>query len=221
VTLVADAIAKYGVEAILKAVVQVWSNAGAADPKRVVSMKNEPRSRTFHGGMVVSTRVRFLRGDARWEEYMVDLECLAEVRSIDFVLNRYAPHGGDEECEPLTLAHALGDVPPPTSEREYVQLAVNRDGPFAGFTPEGFVLLGHDLCDDTHTSSLLNCGFWTGNLATFYNRLNAVGLLSLDDARAAQAALLREYPGMDHADADVWALFEYAPLPGSSALRAL
>jgi hypothetical protein len=195
--------------------------------------------------MIASTRVRLLRGDARWEHYFNtddlyapadptvpgsqpmlisasrNLDRLAEVRSIDSGLNGYAPHGGAEECDPLTLAHALGEVPPPTSEREYVQLVVNRDGPFADFTPEGFALLGHDLADETLTSSLLNCGFDVAAFAAFDERLNAVGLLSLDDARAAQAVLWREYPpGMSHADTDVWAIFELLPEAARRYLRS-
>ncbi len=40
-----------------------------------------------------------------------------------------------------------------------------------------FHLLGFDLCDETKTSSILNCGPWTGLLFPLTKKLNNYGLL--------------------------------------------
>jgi hypothetical protein len=72
----------------------------------------------------------------------------------------------------------------------------------------GYSLLGYDLSDWTHTSSLLNCGPWKGRLAPLAERLNEYGLLSHDDAITAKGLLLTEWPDDPHGDVTVWALYE-------------
>jgi hypothetical protein len=69
-------------------------------------------------------------------------------------------------------------------------------------------LLGHDLSDETWTSSLLNCGRWSGVLAPIAQRVNQYGLLNLEDAKKAQALLPQAWHDNPHAHVTIWALFE-------------
>ena len=70
------------------------------------------------------------------------------------------------------------------------------------------MLLGHDLSNETHTSSLLNCGPWEGQLKPFTERLNEYGLLSRQDAESAKKILPNEWGDDPHARVTVWALYE-------------
>jgi len=161
--------------------------------------------------MFVSTRKRFRKGDKGWAEYIrsVDLPVLSEVRTIDSALNRYADGAGDIECSPETLGKSAEALPSPKPKDEYYLLAINRNADFAAYAPNGWKLLGHDLSDETETSSLLNCGPWEGLLKPFTERLNSVGLLSREDAETAQRLLPQQWgEGMDHAHVAVWALYE-------------
>lgn len=161
--------------------------------------------------MFVSVRRRFRRGDEGWDDYIDPIEPppYAEVRTIDGALNRYAPHAGNEECTTETLAQALEELPIPNPKDEYYLLAVNLTTDPAERIPDGWKLLGHDLTDETHTSSLLNCGPWEGKLKPFMERLNDVGLLSRADAELARKLLPIEWgESMDHAHTDIWALYE-------------
>ena len=95
---------------------------------------------------------------------------------------------------------------------EYYQLLVHLSlGRPAPRDPSRFRLLGYDLSDETHTSSLLNCGPWTGELAPFTLRLNPFGLLAQEDARMAQALLPDAWGNDPHSIVEVWALFEISP----------
>lgn len=162
----------------------------------------------------VSTRRSFRRGDAAWPGYVefIGLPELTEVRSLDSTLNEYVQGCG--ACPLRTyeeLATALESLPRPRGEREYHLLSVDaeREGPPPASAR--CTLLGHDLSDETHTSSVLNCGPWSGELAPFTKRLNGYGLLTLDDAVAVKSILPRVWPGDPHADVTVWALYEVAP----------
>ena len=161
--------------------------------------------------MFVSVRRRFRRGDEGWNDYQefIDLPHLSEVRTIDSALNRYAPHAGDIECTLETLAEALDDLPIPDPRDEYCLLAINLTTDSPAPVPDGWKLLGHDLSDETQTSSLLNCGPWEGQLEPFTQRLNDVGLLSRADAELARKLLPIEWgENMGHANVDIWALYE-------------
>jgi len=161
--------------------------------------------------MFVSVRRRFRRGDKGWSDYLeyVDLPPLSEVRTIDSGLNHYAQDSGYEECTTETLAQALKELPIPDPKDEYCLLAINLTTDTTERVPDGWKLLGYDLTDETHTSSLLNCGPWEGKLQPFMERLNEVGLLSRADAELARKLLPIEWgETMDHANVDVWALYE-------------
>jgi hypothetical protein len=161
--------------------------------------------------MFVSTRKRFRKGDKGWAEYInfVGLPALSEIRTIDSALNCYADGAGDIECSPETLSRSAEALPIPKPKDEYYLLAINRNADFAAYIPRGWKLLGHDLSDETQTSSLLNCGPWEGLLRPFTERLNSVGLLCRDDAESAQRLLPQQWgEGMDHAQVAVWALYE-------------
>jgi hypothetical protein len=68
-----------------------------------------------------------------------------------------------------------------------------------------------NLSDKTHTSSLLNCGPWTGELAPFTLRLNPFGLLAQEDARTTQPLLPAARSNDPHSIVEVWALFKISP----------
>jgi hypothetical protein len=171
----------------------------------------------------ISTRVRFGQGDADWKDYLdfIGLPWLTEVRSIDSELNDYFQDCGDVSAEvdddgvhqpitPATLPGFLDCTPTPLSDNEYVLAAINQSGPHHATLPAGFTLLGYDLCDETHTSSLLNCGSWADQLELFTKQQNDVGLLSLESAQEAKK-LLPTVWGSDDPQAlvDIWALYEF------------
>lgn len=159
----------------------------------------------------LSTRRTFREGDEGWPKYVefIGLASLKEVRSIDSSLNKYVEDCGSCPLQSYEdLSTALAQLPAP-SGREYLLLYVNVDG--APPPRERCTLLGYDLSDETHTSSLLNCGPWTGVLAPFTQRLNKFGLLTLNDAAAARSLLPRTWPGEPHANVTVWALYEVEP----------
>jgi hypothetical protein len=182
----------------------------------------EEHQRAVSEAIRVSTRTRFREGDEDWEEFVdfIGLPSLTEVRSVDAHLNDYFEACGEivgtvdedgtcHEITPTTLHENIKCTPAPISDNEYIAMRNNLSGPYASFRPEGWRLLGYDLCDETHTSSLLNCGPWTGQLKPFTKRLNQYGLLSLEDAKAAQLLLPEEWGDCEpHAKVDVWALYE-------------
>ena len=175
--------------------------------------------------MFVSTRKKFRKGDKRWNDYMdsVDLPHLSEVRTIDFVLNSYAPHSGDTQCMPETLAEAVEELPVPDPSKEYYMLAVNLTTDPPTDLPSVWKLLGYDLSDESHISTLLNCGpSWEAKLKPLTERLNDVGLLSLPDAKLAQKLLPEVWgQGMDHAHVDIWALYERSIEDQGTALEGM
>ncbi len=95
----------------------------------------------------------------------------------------------------------------PAPDVEYYLLFMDA---LAGKLPEHprLKLLGYDLTDETWTSSVLNCGHWQGELAPIAQRTGKNGLLSLEDAKLAQALLPKAWPGDPHGLVTIWALFE-------------
>jgi hypothetical protein len=161
-------------------------------------------------GMWLSRRRMFRRGDQEWDDYIVfiDLPHLHEVRSIDGYLNK--------DLDGTVYVHALDELEillthfePLEPETQYFQLLAHQSlAQPALADPSRFRLLGYDLSDETHTSSLLNCGPWTGVLAPLTLRLNQYGLLTLADAQVAQALLPSVWCADPHAVVEIWALFE-------------
>ncbi len=93
--------------------------------------------------------------------------------------------------------------------QHYYLLAVNLEEDAPPTLPDNAVLLGYDLTDETHTSSVLNCGPWTDKLAPIAQRLNRYGLLTLEDARLAEQLLPQVWGEEEpHAWVDIWALYE-------------
>lgn len=157
----------------------------------------------------ISTRQRFQHGDPEWDAYItwIELPHLREVRTLDAALNRYVAECGSIYCELSEVASVLEMLPRPDSDREYYLLGRLQESESAA-SIDGFAFLGCDLSDETMTSSVLNCGPWTGRLEPFVGRLNSVGLLSVSDARRAREILPVEW-GTDepHALARIWALY--------------
>lgn len=162
----------------------------------------------------VSTRRSFRDGDEGWPRYIefIGLPELREVRSLDPMLNEYVQCCGSHPLRSYgDLAAALDSLPRPSGKGEYHLLFVEAEHGQAPPAGARCSLLGHDLSDETHTSSVLNCGPWTGELAPFTERLNGFGLLTLADAVAAKSILPRVWPGDPHANVTVWALYEVEP----------
>jgi len=163
--------------------------------------------------MFVSVRRKFRRGDSGWREYIGPLGVphLSEVRTIDWLLSRSAPHSETVECTPETLAQALEELPTPDPNNEYCLLAIDllTESESVARLPDGWKLMGHDLADWTGVSSLHNCGHWEGLLEPLTRRLNEFGLLSLADAELARKLLPMEWgENMDHTNVTIWALYE-------------
>ena len=164
-------------------------------------------------GMWLSRRSMFRKGDPEWDGYIafIALPHLLEVRTMDSYLNK--------DLDGTLLVNTLDDLDqllayfePLEPETQYFQLLVHQSFENVALQdPSRFQLLGYDLSDETHTSSVLNCGPWTGVLAPFTRRLNQYGLLDLVDAQLAQALLPSAWGGDPHADVEVWALFEVTP----------
>ena len=163
--------------------------------------------------MFLRVRRKFRKGDKGWRECIepLGLPHLSEVRSIDALMNYYAPHHRPVECTPETLDEALGELPIPDPNNDYYLLAIDllAEPEYVARLPDGWTLLGHDLSDETRTSSLHACGHWEGQLEPLTRRLNDVGLLSLADAELARKLLPLEWGEHDHhAHVTIWALYE-------------
>lgn len=162
--------------------------------------------------MWVSTRKIFRADDERWLDYIqwIGLPPVQEIRSLDSWLNRYVADGGDIEFESWgELDEVLGYLPNPEAGKEYYQLLVNALTESLPADTRRFKLLGHDLSDRTYTSSLLNCGRWEQEtLFPIAQRVNACGLLSLEDAKLAQRLLPAAWHNDPHSFVSVWAVYE-------------
>lgn len=160
--------------------------------------------------MWLSTRNILSKGDDDWLGYIefIKLPHLKEVRTIDPWVNKIVD--GSLFLTSLDeVEEVLAMLQPPEPVKQYSQLLVNvSDEEIAPQDVSRFHFLGYDLSDETHTSSLLNCGPWTGILAPMTQRLNQYGLLSLEDAKLAQELLPSVWENDAHAYVDIWALFE-------------
>jgi hypothetical protein len=152
-------------------------------------------------------------GDPDWDEYIqfVGLPHLREIRTIDAwcspcVDGNYPFYTLDELWERLEMD--LLPIPAPASE--YYLLFTDALGPNGDVAHPRLKPLGYDLSDETWTSSLLNCGRWQGALEPIARRTAENGLLSLEDAKRAQALLPEAWGGDPHGFVTVWALFEVA-----------
>ena len=159
--------------------------------------------------MFVSTREIFSEEHPAWVGYrnFRGSGDYAQVRTVDALLNPGAKGSWEIEVSPETLAASVEALPKP-NRGEYHLLAINleKDAPFV---PIGWKQLGHDLTDETRTSSLLNCGSWEGELEAFTKRQNQFGLLSRSDAELAQKLLPIEWGEYEpHAHVMIWALYE-------------
>jgi hypothetical protein len=158
----------------------------------------------------VSARHVFRRGDPKWETYAawIGLPHLTEVRTIDASLNGHVRESGSVYCSLSELESAISSLPVPETPHEYLMLAVPLVSNTLPTSLTDWLFLGCDLADETMTSSVLNCGPWTGMLAQFTERLTPFGLLALKDAHEAQRVLLDEWgPDEPHASTTAWALF--------------
>ncbi|HKO91164.1 MAG TPA: hypothetical protein VJU61_08430 [Polyangiaceae bacterium] len=123
------------------------------------------------------------------------------------MLNKYVDDCGDFYSDVSGVKSVLQMLPRPASEREYYLLGRLLESDSAD-PIDGFEFLGCDLSDQTMTSSVLNCGPWKGSLAPLVRCLNAVGLLSVSDARRAQEILPVEWGSEEpHATVQIWALY--------------
>jgi len=160
--------------------------------------------------MWLSTRFKFREGDERWSKYLafVGLPELKEVRSLDASLS---PCVDDAEYPVASLAElptVLETVPPVANEGQYHLLVVDTEEEELPSGRADCRLLGYDLSDETHTSSLLNCGTWEGRLSPLASRHNGYGLLTYEDAVLVQTLLPTEWPGDPHGEVTIWALYE-------------
>jgi len=165
-----------------------------------------------HPVLHLSTRRIRRRGEEPWP-FTTRFPQLEEARSIDSWINPCVDDCGNYAVTSLDeLSGLLELLPKPVAGREYYLLFT--DALAHPLPPDPRLrLLGHDLSDETWTSSLLNCGDWRGPLAPIAARAGRNGLLELEDARLAQQLLPLEWPGDPHGWVTVWALYEYLPDP--------
>lgn len=166
--------------------------------------------------MWLSRRQRFDASDAAWAGYVgfIGRPSLREVRTLDHALNEIRSDDSLYVASPADLAGALTTIGTP-KEGEYILLAVEVDAEPLPSQTESCHLLGFDLCDETLTSALLNCGPWAGQLGQFVERANKYGLLTQEDGRLAQALLPVAKPNEPHAQTTIWALYEIRVAPTS------
>lgn len=163
--------------------------------------------------MWLTARNTFRRTDPAWQTYAswMKLEHLGEVRTIDAMLNDLIDRDHGVALVGEDWQDALPLFPELDPQTQYYQLAVDLSTDLRPKESSRLRLLGYDLCDDTWTSSLLNCGPWEGILSGLDQRRNAFGLLDLDAATEAQRLLPEAWGENEiHAFVDVWALFEVA-----------
>jgi hypothetical protein len=163
--------------------------------------------------MWLSTRVIRRADDPEWFGYInsIGLFHLVEIRTIDSWCNPHADGSGDWELESTAQVwEFIKDdlLPNPIVGKQYYLLFADALSQEIPKNHPRLKLLGHDLSDETWTSSLLNCGRWEGVLAPIAQRVNQYGLLSLENAKKAQALLPEAWHDNPHALVTIWALFE-------------
>lgn len=156
----------------------------------------------------VSVRKIRRPNDPEWDEYIgfIGLNHLQQVRTVDGWCNpcvdgNYFANSVEEALELIDD----GIVRELQSPVEYHLAFVDAQGPHAGIDHPRFRLLGHDLSDETWTSSLLNCGRWIGPLESIARRTKPNGLLDFEDALQAKALLPEAWNGDPHAFVTIWA----------------
>lgn len=161
----------------------------------------------------LSTRVIRRAVDPEWTDYIefIGLPHLQEIRTIDSWCNPYAEGSGNYLLESLDQVweFLLDDLlPSPVMGEQYYLVFTDALSSEIPHNHPRLKLLGYDLSDSTWTSSLLNCGRWSGVLAPIAQRVNQYGLLSLEDAKIAQSLLPEAWHDNPHAIVTIWALFE-------------
>ena len=158
--------------------------------------------------MWLSTRQHLCKGDPNWNEFIdsVGLSHLSEVRSIDSSWNPCVE--GNFPIDSMSyLWDNLESLLPQRTANEYHLLYVDSEY-HDTFSHPQLTFLGYDLSDETHVSSLLNCGPWEGKLAILAANSRSNGLLELPAAKTAQALLPDEWNNDPHSYVTIWALYE-------------
>jgi hypothetical protein len=153
--------------------------------------------------------------DPEWDNYLRRSERahLREVRTIDgWCSPRLSPEFRAESLEDAW--ELLPPLPKPEPGRSYHLLYTDALAVATPLEHPRLTLLGHDLSDWTMTSSLFNCGLWTGPLQPIVDRALPNGLLTLEDAKLAQSLLPEAWNGDPHAYVTVWALYEVGAADG-------
>ncbi|MCJ8268273.1 MAG: hypothetical protein MJK04_02620 [Psychrosphaera sp.] len=157
----------------------------------------------------ISTRSFFNSSSTGWREYIewIQLTHLAEIRTIDPSLNEYVANCGDLAVDIGLIEQKIKELPTANPENEYYQLKIMVNKQDRVLNIPGFTYLGIDLTDETHTSSILNCGAWRKGLFKFTKKLNKFGLLDSDTALHIQQILPDEWQEDPHSFVDLWAVY--------------
>jgi hypothetical protein len=164
--------------------------------------------------MWLSTREILYVNNCHWRDYFDSLGFprRAEIRSIDSWCNPHVHYSENFRLHSLEQVWDLLDwLPSPIFKRQYYLLFTSADKQRVLLTHPRLHLLGHELLDHQFNSSLLNYWPWKGALAPFAQRVNKYGLLSWDDAKAAQVILPELWHGAPRSWVAVAALFEVLP----------
>jgi hypothetical protein len=161
--------------------------------------------------MFISARKSFSPQEPGWDSYkqFINFSIPDELYTIDSALNSYIDDCSSFVIDDLSQLESvmplLPRVDPGTSQ--YYQLAINILKEERPPLDNSVTQLGHDICDATCTSSLLNCGPWLGELTAIASHINGYGLLSLPDAKLARDLLPQVWGESEpHAHVDIWLL---------------
>jgi len=162
------------------------------------------------GELWLSKRQVLRAGDPEWSSFIqfAGLTHLREVRTMDSSINHCLD--GDypiRTLDELWEREKEGLIAPPTSN-EYYLVFTDASGSNGSISHSRLAPLGYDLSDETWTSSVLNCRRWQGALEPIARRALGNGLLTLQDAKLAQAILPEEWDGDPHSHVTIWVLFE-------------
>lgn len=170
----------------------------------------QPGTLVFIMNIELSTGKLFNAECEGWAKYIdwIDLGHLKQVITLDTSLNPYVADCGDWQVSLEELEETTKQLPVPDGDREYYQWKVMLDED--GKVPKipGFVFVGIDLSDETHTSSILNCGAWDHGLKQYKSNISDCGLLPLDIAMKVRGILPDEWRQDAHAYVDLWAIYK-------------
>lgn len=160
--------------------------------------------------MWLSTRKIRSLDDLEWADHLnsLGLHHLREVRSVDSWCNPHFDYSQNFRLHSLDEVWEMLNWLPTPIGQQYHLLFADPNNPEVILDHPRLKLLGYDLLSQAGQSSLLNYRPWIGVLAPLAQRMNQYGLLSWEDAQAAQAILPKAWSNHPCSKVKIWVLFE-------------